>query len=105
MLRSSTPTKTADMQDIRAIRCRGEDSNLCSVAEHDLQVGDPLHDGLREIAVAGLLLALAVLVPLIAWAVLYALVLTPCARWTRHQWTDSRLERDAQSPQPIGGVT
>ena len=43
MLRSSTSTKTADMQDFRGVSCRGEDSNLCSVAEHDLTVGHPLH--------------------------------------------------------------
>ncbi len=42
MLRSTSTPKTADMQEFRAIRCRGEDSNLCSVAEHDLIVGHPL---------------------------------------------------------------
>ncbi len=29
MLRCTTTPKTADKQAIRAIRCRGEDSNLC----------------------------------------------------------------------------
>lgn len=42
MLRCATTSETAVLQGFRGIRCRGEDSNLCSVAKHDLTVGHPL---------------------------------------------------------------
>lgn len=45
MLRSATTSKTRDMQDFLGVQCRGEDSNLCSVAEHYFPVGAPLRDG------------------------------------------------------------
>ena len=40
-------------------------------------------DGLQQIAIAGLLATLAVLIP---WVVLYTVVLGSCGRWSARQW-------------------
>lgn len=42
MLRCIPTLKTAVLQGFSGIRCRGEDSNLCSVAERFFPVGHPL---------------------------------------------------------------
>lgn len=44
MLRCSTTPKNTVEQAFPGRRCRGEDSNLCQVAERNLQVGAP-HQG------------------------------------------------------------
>ena len=41
------------------------------------------HDGLQHLAIAGCLMALAVLIP---WVVLYTVVLGGCGRWSARQW-------------------
>jgi hypothetical protein len=71
---------------IRARPCRGEDSNLCFSGERNLTVGAPLRDGLQQLAIVGLLVSIAVLVP---WLVIYPAAIwadVAAATWCVAQW-------------------